>query len=553
MTLAPVPTRLALALASALLVPAALAQTGAGMQLQQPVPPQPQLSDPVLPAPASAPAVAAPSGSGLRTALRSITVSGNTLIDAPSLLAALGPLEDRLFDLAGLQALAQAVTQLYRDRGYPFTQTVLPPQSLASGELRLQVIEGVYGRITPVGDDPLVPGAQPFLDAHLAPGDAIHTAALERAMLLLNDQPGFRVQPTLRPGQGRGEGDLVVEVARRNHWSGEVGLDNAGSRATGEYRARASVSINSPWRFGDRVALTALATDKRMWLGSAEYESPLDGRGLRGGLSLARTSYQLSGGFSALDAQGRADVLGLRLSQAVQRTQRSNLSVSLGLQEKRLHDDFGGGSLQRDKRSRLALLGLQFDHRDDWLGGGVTYGSTSLTLGSLSLDAASTVTDAVTARSAGDFQKWNLDIARIQRLGGPFSLYGRFSAQAAAKNLDASEKLGLGGFLGVRAYPLGEASGDAGWLGQMELRWDLGAVTMFALADGGRMRTNQQPWSVDSQARRSLAGAGLGLRWLHQHASVEATLSQRVRGGAPTADTADRRPRAFVVASYRFD
>lgn len=552
MTLAPSPTRLVLALAAALLSLQTQAQSAAGMQLQQPVPPQPQSSDVALPAaPAAAPP--APAAAGVTTPLRAVSISGNTLIDTPALLAAVGPLDGRRFDLAGLQALAQAVTQVYRSRGYPFTQTVLPPQNLGAGELRLQVIEGVYGRITPVGADPLVPGAQPFLDAQLTAGDAIHTAPLERAMLLLNDQPGFRVQPLLRPGEGRGEGDLVVNVERRNRWSGEVGLDNAGSRATGEYRMRASASANSPWRFGDRVALTALTTDKQMWLGSAEYETPLNGRGLRGAISVARTSYQLADGFSALDAQGQADVLGLRLAQSLLRSQRANLSVSLGLQDKRLHDDFGQGALLRDKRSRQALIGVQFDRRDDLLGGGVTYGSTSLTLGRLSLDAATAATDAGTARSAGDFQKWNLDVARIQRVAGPVSLYGRFSAQAASKNLDASEKMGLGGFLGVRAYPLGEASGDAGWLAQTELRWDLGGATVFVLADGGRMRSNQRPWSADSEARRALAGAGVGLRWLHQGWSTEATLSQRVRGGAPTSDSADRRPRLFVVVGHRFD
>jgi len=40
-------------------------------------------------------------------------------------------------------------------------------------------------------------------------------------------------------------------------------------------------------------------------------------------------------------------------------------------------------------------------------------------------------------------------------------VYGRVSAQWASKNLDSSQKFGLGGPNGVRAYPSGEGYGGA--------------------------------------------------------------------------------------------
>ena len=50
------------------------------------------------------------------------------------------------------------------------------------------------------------------------------------------------------------------------------------------------------------------------------------------------------------------------------------------------------------------------------------------------------------------------------------SLYAAINGQFASKNLDISEKMGLGGANGVRAYPEGEAYGDQGYVLNLEAR-----------------------------------------------------------------------------------
>ncbi len=536
---------------------ATLAQTNpgqAGMELQGPLPPRPLDASPgaVPAAPNTTPASPA-AGGGLQVTLQTVAFNGNLSLDSATLLAALGPVQGQRYDLAGLDRLAQAVTARYRAAGFPFAQALIPPQAMQGGALTIQVLEGRFGTVTASGSDPLRPGAQPFLDHGLGRGDAIRADALERTLLLVDDQPGFKVHPVLRPGAQRGEGDLVVSVERERRLQAEVGLDNAGNRSTGEYRVRASVALFSPWRFGDRLAFNAMHTDRRLWLGSVDYDAPIGVTGTRGQIGIARTSYQLGGAFADLDASGRADVASARLSHALLRSQASNLLLSAALQHKSLRDEFRQDGLVRNKTSRLLLAGLQFDHRDGWFGGGVTYGALNLSIGRLSLDDAAGQFDAATARSAGHFSKWALDVARIQRLPGSFSLYGRVSGQVASKNLDASEKFAAGGFLGVRAYPMGEASGDDGWLGQLELRWSAGEVTPFVFVDQARVRVNRTPWDASVTNRRNIGGAGIGLRWQHGGWSLESTLASRTHGGAPQADSADRRPRLFASLGYRFD
>ncbi|MCC6200958.1 MAG: ShlB/FhaC/HecB family hemolysin secretion/activation protein [Moraxellaceae bacterium] len=131
-------------------------------------------------------------------------------------------------------------------------------------------------------------------------------------------------------------------------------------------------------------------------------------------------------------------------------------------------------------------MSLQFDLRDSLGGGGTTYGSLAYTTGQLDLDAVLQAAEALSAKTQGSFDKWNVDVARIQATSvNSLSLFARVSAQWAGTNLDSSEDFGLGGPNGVRAYPLGEGYGDEGWLTQIEARYQMGSFVPYAFYDAG--------------------------------------------------------------------
>lgn len=527
----------------------------AAPELQGPTPPAPQPADPAaVPQAAARPALPSSALSeGGRVRVQRLSLQGCQAIACDALIASLGDLPQEALSLAEIEALAQRLADAYKRAGYPFAQVLIPPQRITDGTLQLRVLEGALGRTTVQGTDPLAQGAQPFLDAGLPLSEALREDRLERTMLLIDDQPGFKLRPVLRPGQGVGESDLLAQVSRQNRVSGDIGLDNTGNRSTGVHRLKAALNINSPFVFGDRVAINALTTDANMWLGAVSYERPLGAQGWRGQVGASRTSYTLGGAFSALGAHGTADAVTLKASYPVLRSQSANLLTSVSVQHKALQDSYDSVGLVRDKSSELVTVGAQFDRRDAWLGGGVTYGQLSFTHGTLHLDSASLDLDRSSARTAGGFGKFNLDLARIQKLAGAWSLYARVSAQWTQGNLDSSEKYGLGGFLGVRAYPMGEGTGDRGWLGQSELRYTMGEVTTFLLADVGQMSVNAQPWDSSSRNRRSIAGAGAGLRWGQAGWTIEALVSARVRGHAAQAEAPDRPMRAWLSLGYRFD
>jgi len=210
------------------------------------------------------------------------------------------------------------------------------------------------------------------MDVLLHPGDHIENKVLERAMLILDDQPGLKVAPSISPGEAVGTGDLTVDVARQSYIGGQVGFDNIGNRFTGEYRARATLYANSPFMYGDRITLNNVITNYHLWLGSIDYEMPIGYSGLRAGVGYSKNTYSLGAQFMSLNATGYANVATAKVSYPVIRSQATNLMVTGSIQHKDLHDQFATTGLIKDKRSDALPIGIQFDHRDRFAGGGIT-------------------------------------------------------------------------------------------------------------------------------------------------------------------------------------
>jgi hemolysin activation/secretion protein len=488
---------------------------------------------------------------GPQVTLSAIKIDGNTVFDDDTLLAWIGDVPGRSFDLAGLKGLADRITEYYQTQGYPFARALIPQQAIADGQLTITVVEGRYGAVQVVGEDARREDAKKFL-GDLASGEVIKGGPLERASLILDDQPGYRFTPIIRPGQEVGTGDLVFRMNRADRFGGSVGMDANGNRYTGRLRGRAGLYANSSVLFGDQFNLSTIYTEEEMWSGSANYALPLGGSGLRGTVGYAQTYYQLGEEFASLDAHGIAKVVSAGLSYPAIRSQRANLSVSASYQHKWLIDEQAtAGSIDK-KSSGSFPFAANFDIRDGLFGGAVTYGMASWTHGTLHLDEGLIGADRRTAQTDGAFDKFNLDIARLQSLPlDDLVLFVRASAQTTLDNLDSSEDFGLGGPDGVRAYPIGEGYGDEGALAQVELRYAFESVTPYIFYDHGYVRANHNPWATGDN-RRDLGGAGIGARASYHGFSAEVSAAWRNFGGEPQSDPDSTLPVFWFSAAYRF-
>lgn len=483
--------------------------------------------------------------------LTRIQFQGNSVFDHEQLLAQLDTPFDQPKDLAGLRSLANQISQYYRNNGYPFARAYLPQQKLSDGQLTIGILEGRYGQVK--ADGQLAQGIQPFLDHSLSQGDLIESDQLERTTLIIGDLPGVKVSPVMRPGSDTGEGNLAMQAQPDKRYNGQLSLDNHGNRYTGTYRAMATINANRLFVLGDEVSLTALYTDEDMWFGSARYALPLGYSGLRGFASFVRTEYELgTSEFESADIAGQVDIASAGAEYPLIRSQRTNLKVSAGFEHKDITDEYGLQNRSPSKKIKAVPITLQFDHRDSLAGGGITYGAITGTVGDLTLESdTEKAQDDTTAETDGRYSKLHLDMARIQYLPYGFSGYVRLAGQWANNNLDSSEGFSLGGPRGIRAYPQGEASGDMGWLAQMEVRYRWQSLTPYAFYDRGRSFQNVDEWD-DQENVRDLASAGVGLRLNYQAWSADLSAAWSTQGGEPQSDTKDKTPRVWGRVAYRF-
>ena len=536
--------------AATLIATPAFAAPDAGQSLQQIKQQTPLIPESSTPLVIESPATAKHTPGGPKVTVDKIAFHGNTVFTNDQLLAVLGDLRGKSFDLAGLKTLADRITTYYHAEGYPFARALIPTQNSSAGTLQIEIVEGRYGTVKLNSTDPRAAQAEKFL-APLHPGALIENDTLERTSLILSDQPGYSETPVIRPGQTVGTGDLDVTMKRDARLTGSVGLDNGGDRYTGRLRARADLAANSPLMFGDQFTLSSLYTQENLWFGALGYNAPLGTSGLRGNVGYTHTYYELGKQFSALDANGTADVASAGLSYPIVRSQQINLSASATYQHKWLNDDQGATGTDTDKSSDSLPLALNFDLRDTLGGGGLTYGAASWTHGVLDLDHALKATDSTTARSNGGYDKFNLDLARLQSLPANFSAFARFSGQYALNNLDSSEKFGLGGPTGVRAYPTGEGFGDQGYFAQVELRYQIGQFAPYTFYDQGHVDTNHDAFAAGSNGR-TLSGAGFGTRIDIAPFTADASLAWRTEGGDPTSDTKHDSPMIWASLGYKF-
>ena len=464
----------------------------------------------------------------LRVKVAGFTFSGNTLIPNPELQTKVQEFVGKELNFEGLNDAVTEVRAYYRSRGYFLAQAYLPEQTIRGGVVEIAIIEGRWG-IIELDKKPatrlstrLLAG---ILGAHLYQGGVITETGLERPLLLISDLPDASVTTELRPSQTVGAANLRVNVdPGGGPFTGQVDADNHGNRFTGEYRYGASINLNSPFNYGDRVSARVFTTDEKMSYARVAYDLPAGYWGTRIGASYSRFDYALSKDFASLKANGEGAVTSFYLFHPIIRTRNSNLILNLGYDQKRLTDriDSTTPATKTEQQIDTYKAGLVGDFRDGFFGGGLNAWSATFTWGNLGTTAAAAGTD--TRNTEGDFNKTNVDLRRQQRLTEEASFLFSFSGQWASKNLSSAEKISLGGPNGVRAYPVGEATADQGHVIQTELRYIVpkfkfleGDLTVFGLFDYGWAQVNRNPAKdpstgevTDSENVRSFSGFGLG-------------------------------------------
>ncbi|WP_243420169.1 ShlB/FhaC/HecB family hemolysin secretion/activation protein [Janthinobacterium sp. 78] len=531
----------------------------AGSQLQQ-IPVAPQL-------PKAPPAIrvqqgnvpATTVGDTTRITVQRLQVTAPPVFTESELIASTGFVPGSELTLGELRAMASKIASYYQQRGYFLAQAYLPAQDIEDGVVQISVLPGQYGQVQLRNQSKLSDGLAGTILAGLD-GQVISTPPLERRLLLLSDLPGVQVSSTLAPGASLGASDLIVDVQPGSRFNGSIDVDNQGNRYTGRNRIGATLNINELAGIGDVASVRAFTSADGLNYGRLAYQGQAGL--LRLGGAYTYMDYKLGKEFAVLDAKGTAKIASAYGSYPMIRSRSSNLYAQVSYDDKTFQDRTESTGSVNDKKAKVWLFNLNGDSKDSVGGGGISNYSLTYTTGKIDIESPEArLIDRLTVKSNGHFNKLAFNAARLQSLGGETSLFGSLSGQAASKNLDVSEKMGIGGMGGVRAYPGGEAYGDQGYVLNLELRQNLTAVPAFtslpgqlqvlAFADTGTVKLNRDAWSA-GENRRTLSGAGVGVTWTGANALVLKAYYAHKLGNAKATSAPDSAGRFWLQAVKYF-
>lgn len=346
---------------------------------------------------------------------------------------------------------------------------------------------------------------------------------------------------------------LILKHYAKQSRQYELLLDNQGLEGTGPARVGLGLVWNDAMGQGNTLSVQGLKSKGSQVL-QAAFAWATGIEGLKLGARVSDMSYEVTEAVqNATYASGEAVKKGLFLVYELVNTPAEYSSLGLRYDTASLRNR--GMGLSESAYYNTRVMGIEFKgfEREMAPGGAVFTYDARLSKGEVDMTGSpNESTDLLGENTGGDFTKFLFSGSILQPLGGINAAYFGLTFQDANKNLDASEKLYLGGPLGVRAYGVGEGPGSKGQIATFELRQRLSAKTTLAeFYDVGRIR----PWkeaSGSTQPGTSLSGFGLSLSHkLDSGVNVKATWARRT-GDAPENNEAYDRNRFWLSVDTRF-
>jgi hemolysin activation/secretion protein len=494
--------------------------------------------------------------------IEAIRVEGSTVFTPEDFSPILDPLQGQNVTLGQLEAVADAITQLYVSEGYINSRAVLQEQTIANG---IATIDAIEGSITDIE----LAGLQHFQPVYftsrlnLGIDTPFNVNNLEDQLRLLQINPLIEdLEVDLQPGEETGESTLFLTVDEAPNFFGTAFFDNYSAASIGSERFGLNAGYRNLLGLGDIFSSTVTrSTTGGSRIYDFNYNIPINA--MEGtvdvGITLDRNNVTLSP-FDVLGIRGESETYELSLRQPLVRSFTEEFALSLGLRHKtgqtflfnNTGTSFGSGA-EADGTTRTMVLSFGQDYLKRDRNGAWIFRS-QFNFGLDMWDA----TNNDDPTPDGQFFSWTGQVQRIHRLGDRHLFVIQGDVQLSPDNLLGSESFGIGGGQTLRGYRQGARSGDNGWRISIEDRitlvqeqTNIHLLQLIPFLDLGMVWNN--PSNPDQIANEYfLAGAGVGLLY-----SPVENLTLRLDLTLPLVNISDRTVNAqddgvYFSLAYRF-
>jgi hemolysin activation/secretion protein len=274
------------------------------------------------------------------------------------------------FTVGRLQEVADAVTKYYREHGLILAQAFVPVQAVEQGEVRIQIMEGLLGRVVTEGNEMYKAEVLdlPFRDLV---GQPVTKEAIESALLTVSDYPGQSSFGVFQPGVRVGTADMVIKVQDEKRFETALRWDNHGINETGQNRYLGQFTVNNPLGQGDKLTGTIqrTAVPSNTFFYQLEYQVPVTGfYDTLCGVGINRNQFDVGGEFRDADIASDIRNYNASLSKNFIRSRLLNLSATARIAKKRSGTKASGRIVNIDSLA-VASLEFNFDNVDARFGG----------------------------------------------------------------------------------------------------------------------------------------------------------------------------------------
>ncbi|BDI19920.1 hypothetical protein ANSO36C_57220 [Nostoc cf. commune SO-36] len=489
-------------------------------ELPQPLPPPAELLPPS--APTSIPEETLPGNFPQTIVVQRFEVVGSTVFSPEQLAQATAEFTKRPISLAEVYQARSKITDLYVKNGYITSGAYIPPQTIRSGVLKIQVVEGRLEGIQITGTRRLNPN---YVRSRLAIATSapLNRQRLLEALQLLQLNPLIEnVTAELSAGSQTGASLLEVKVSEAKTFSSEIVLDNGRSPSVGSFRRGLRLNEANLLGLGDGLSLGYTNTDGSNTF-DASYTLPLNPRNGTLTFNYGTTSSNvIERPFSLLKIASASRYYELTFRQPI--IQTPTQEFALGLTAYRRESDisslvqrFGGRASDlspgADEQGRTRVSALRFFQ--EWTSRNSREVIALRSQFSLGID----VLNATVNQNAPDsrFFAWQGQAQWARLLAPETLLLLRLNTQLASRALLPIEQFGLGGQDSVRGYRQDYLLTDNATFVSAEVQVPIlrfpqidSTLQVIPFVDFG---VGWNSSGMENPDPNTLAALGLGLRW----------------------------------------
>lgn len=468
--------------------------------------------------------------------VKSVIVSGVTLLSESTVSRLVGPYKGRCLTIADINNLLRDITNEYISRGYITTRAFVDPSAsekgAKEGALHVLVIEGKIEKIiVNEGDkDSYYRGrsAFPFLE-----GKPLNLRDIEQGIDQLNRLPSASATMELEPGETLG--GTVVKVTNQvsKSWRANLGLDNLGQRSTGQGMYHLSLEKDNLMGIGDQFAVY-WSEDIPFWDEEIRDRRRIgDNYSLSAFASIPWGYWTFSGNISRFGynttvfgmddeyrSRGITEQYSLKAERVIHRDADSKTSFS-GAYNYRSTDSFFEGYRLEASSYNLATAEFGLSHSRRLLGG--VAGASVGYIRGLNIFGATRVPDHSHATPQSEFDKYTAMLSYYRPFTiGEQNFYASVTAQGqwSPQTLYGAERIQIGGRYSVRGFHEDSLIGDQGayvrneigmflpWFESLQTKGPLNGLQLYAAYDAGMLHPDKE----DPFERGHVQGVALGIR-----------------------------------------